>query len=373
MSKNYEALPGGKVYSVLMDAEAILLAANARFNLGILEGIFQASKDLDTLVIFELARSECDLNGGYTGLTPETFANNVRSTAKKIDYPYFVIHGDHIKVPKNTDEVIESTKKLIKNQIENGFTSFAIDASFLFDIEAETTYEQLQDNIKVTTELAHFIRENSPIKDYGLEVEVGEIGKTDENGLVYTTIDEAVTYIKALNENDVHPNFLAIANGSTHGNIYNEKGESIDQITIDIPRTEDIAKAIKKFGVRIAQHGITGTPLDLIEEHFPKGLIGKGNVGTYWQNIVWDVLKSNEIEIYSKIRDWVFEKYRPAHPKKSKVEIFGKFSKYAFKEFFNPLHTIKMDTVEKLRDKAHTEALKFLRAFNSKDLIQYIS
>ncbi|MBD3227948.1 MAG: class II fructose-bisphosphate aldolase, partial [Candidatus Lokiarchaeota archaeon] len=315
MSKDFNSLPGGKVYSALMDAESILLAANPRFNLGILEGIFQASKDLDTIVIFELARSECDLKGGYTGLTPETFANNVRSTAKKIDYPYFVIHGDHIKVQKNTEEVIKSTKKLIKNQIENGYTSFAIDASFLFNIEAETTYEQLEDNIKATTELAHFIKDNVAIDDYGLEVEVGEIGKMDENGLVYTTVDEAVTFIKALNENDVHPNFLAIANGSTHGNIYNDKGEPIEQITIDIPRTKEIAKAIEKFGVRIAQHGITGTPLDLIEEHFPKGLIGKGNVGTYWQNIVWDVLKTNEVEIFSKIKDWVLEKYRPTHPK----------------------------------------------------------
>jgi fructose-bisphosphate aldolase class II len=372
MSKDYEALPGSMVYKSLKDQEAILLAANPRFNLGILEGIFQASKELETITIFELASSECDLQGGYTGLTPETFANNVRSTAKKIDYPYFIIHGDHIKIQERKDEVIKDTKKLIANQIKNGYTSFAIDASFLFNLDGATAYEQLKDNIEITTEMANFIAENIKIDDYGLEVEVGEIGKKDEKGLVYTTVEEAETYIKALNENDIHPNFLAIANGSTHGNIYDEDGKPIEQITIDIPRTVEIAKAIEKYDVRIAQHGITGTPLSLISEHFPKGYIGKGNVGTYWQNIAWDTLKTNEIEIFDKIKKWVFDKYKPAYPKLSNEELFGKFSKYAFKEFFSPLHTIKMDTVLKLKKKSREEAIKFLEAFNSKNLIQYL-
>jgi len=372
MSNIYESLPGGEVYRALKNAEAIILAANPRFNLGVLEGLLQAAKDMNTIIILELARSECDLNGGYTGLTPQTFANNVRSAAKKVDNPNFIIHGDHITVKKKSEEVLKETKKLIKSQIENGYTSFAIDASFLFNMEGKTTYEQLEDNIKVTTELANFIRDNAPKIDYGLEVEVGEIGKKDEKGFVYTTVDEAVTFIKALNENDVYPNFLAIANGSTHGNIYDEKGNPIEQITIDIPRTIEIAKAIEPYNVRIAQHGITGTPLELIKKHFPKGLIGKGNVGTYWQNIVWDVLKTNEIELFSSIQKWVLEKFKPANPNKSEVEIFGKNSKYAFKEFFNPLHSINVDTVEKIKKKTYEEAIKFIDAFNAKDLLNYL-
>ncbi|MHA1231155.1 MAG: class II fructose-bisphosphate aldolase [Candidatus Helarchaeota archaeon] len=372
MSNDYESLPGGEVYRALYNSGSIILAVNPRFNPGVLEGIFQAGKEMNSVIIFELARSECDLNGGYTGLTPQTFANNVRSVAKKVDNPYFIIHGDHITIKKKSDEIIENTKKLIKNQIDNGYKSFAIDASFLFNHDGETTYEQLEDNIKVTTELAHFIKDNAPRIDFGLEVEVGEIGKKDEKGFVYTSVDEAVTYIKALNENDVYPNFLAIANGSTHGNIYDEKGRPIEQITIDIPRTIDIAKAIEPYKVRIAQHGITGTPLELIKEHFPKGLIGKGNVGTYWQNIVWEVLKTSEIELFSSIQKWVMDKFKPANPNKSDVEIFGKNSKYAFKEFFNPLHSIKLETIEKIKNSAYTEAVKFIEAFNSKDTINYL-
>ncbi|MHA1270316.1 MAG: class II fructose-bisphosphate aldolase [Candidatus Helarchaeota archaeon] len=367
MNSEYESLPGGLVYRALYNSESIILAVNPRFNIGVLEGIFEAGKKENSIIIFELARSECDLDGGYTGLTPQTFANNVRAAAKKVDNRNFVIHGDHITIKKKTDEIIQKTKKLIKNQIENGYKSFAIDASFLFNLEGKTTYEQLENNIKVTTELANFIRDNSRGIDYGLEVEVGEIGKKDEKGLVYTTVEEAVTYIKALNERDIHPNFLAIANGSTHGNIYDENGKPIEQITIDIPRTIEIAKAIEPFNVRIAQHGITGTPLNLIKEHFPKGLIGKGNVGTYWQNIVWDVLEKHEQELFSSIKKWVFGKYRPLNPKKTEVEIFGKNSKYAFKEFFNPLHSIQISTVEKIKENAFNEALKFLDAFNSKN------
>ncbi|MHA1310137.1 MAG: class II fructose-bisphosphate aldolase [Candidatus Helarchaeota archaeon] len=373
MSSEYESLDGGKVYRSLFNSKSIILAVNPRFNLGILEGIFKAGKEMNTIIIFELARSECDLNGGYTGLTPQTFANNVRSVAKKVGNPNFIIHGDHITIKKRSDEIIASTKKLIKNQIENGYKSFAIDASFLFNLKGKSTYEQLEDNIKVTTELANYIKDNAGNIEYGLEVEVGEIGKRDVNGLVYTTIDEALTYIKALNENDIHPNFLAIANGSTHGNIYDKNGKPIEQITIDIPRTIEIAKAIEPYNVRIAQHGITGTPLDLIQKHFPKGLIGKGNVGTYWQNIVWNVLQENEPEIFQAIKKWVLDKYKASNPTKNDVEIFGKNSKYAFKEFFNQLHSIKVETINKLIDSAFIEAKKFLTAFDSINTIKFLN
>ena len=42
-------------------------------------------------------------------------------------------------------------------------------------------------------------------KEFGLEVEVGEIGRKDTEGLVLTRPEEAVGFIQALNENDVHP------------------------------------------------------------------------------------------------------------------------------------------------------------------------
>ena len=64
----------------------------------------------------------------------------------------------------------------------------------------------------------------------------------------------------------------------------------------------------------IAQHGITGTPRDLINLHFPKGDIIKGNVGTFWQDVVFDILKVYEPALYRDIQNWTLNKYRPSTP-----------------------------------------------------------
>ena len=58
----------------------------------------------------------------------------------------------------------------------------------------------------------------------------------------------------------VHPELLAINNGSKHGNYL--EGE---KISIDLDRTGEIYREIHgRFGVSIVQHGLTGTPLHLI-------------------------------------------------------------------------------------------------------------
>ncbi len=365
----YEAVAGSEVYNALKNHSSIILACNPRINIGILDGLFEAAKKINSVIILELAKSECNLEGGYTGLTPETFAKNVKEAAEKADWPWFILHGDHLTMQKIPEDV-NAVKELILSQIKNGYTSFAIDASFLFNHEGKNAREELAKNIEVTTEIAHFIKNNMKGREFGLEVEVGEIGKKDEHGLVLTTVDEAVTFINALKENDVHPNLLAIANGSSHGNIYDDAGNPIEQVSINMPRTIEIARAIAKFDIRIAQHGITGTPIGLIATDFPKGdVILKGNVGTYWMNIVWDVLKVFEPEFFSKMWDWVI------NFKKSKeklIEVFGKSSKYAIKQFFDEIYAVDDDTREALKAIAYSEALKFLRAFNSRNTVNHL-
>ena len=97
----------------------------------------------------------------------------------------------------------------------------------------------------------------------------------------------------------VHPDLLAINNGSKHGNYL--EGE---KISIDLDRTGEIYRAIHdRFGVSIAQHGITGTPLHLIGKFAEYG-IRKGNVGTQWQNIAHAGLPP---ELMGRMRDWAKE------------------------------------------------------------------
>ncbi len=369
MGNEFEPLPGSLVFQALKDQSLIILAANPRINIGVLDGLFQAAKEMNSVIIFELAKSESDLKGGYTGLTPENFAKNVKEAAKNADHPWYVLHADHLTIKKDTPDEIASVKELIRAQIKVGYTSFAIDASFLFNLEGKNEFEQLQKNIEVTTEIAHFIKSNMKGKEFGLEVEVGEIGKKDKDGFVFTTVPEAKTFIQELNKNDVFPHLLAIANGSTHGNIYDEKGNPIEQISINIPRTIEIAKAIEPYNVRIAQHGITGTPIELIEKHFPKGLILKGNVGTHWMNIVWDVLKDKEPNLYKNLWNWTLETFKPKNPNMPEQQIFGKNSKYAIKQHFNEIYEIKPETIEAIKEKAYSEALKFLKAFNTQNSV----
>jgi fructose-bisphosphate aldolase class II len=372
MASGFEPLPGGTVYNALKDQSLIMLAVNPRINIGVLEGILGAAKAMNSVIIFELARSEANLKGGYTGLTPDQFAKNVKAAAKTINHPWYILHADHTTVQKGTAEEVEEVKNLLRAQIKAGYSSFAIDASFLFNTEGTTDYEQLQRNIEITTELANFIKANTKNKNYGLEVEVGEIGKKDSDGFVYTTVAEATTYLEALRENGVVPNLLAIANGSTHGNVYDENGNPIEKITINITRTIEIAEAIAPYDVKLAQHGTTGTPLDLIEKYFPKGMILKCNVGTHWMNIVWEVLKEYDPALFEKIWTWTLETYKPKNSGKSEDEIFGTNGKYAIKTFYDDINNINLETVGAIRETAFSEASKYMEAFNSRDSVELV-
>jgi len=368
----FESVPAFEVYKKLIDTSSIMLACNTRINIGIIDGILEAAKKLNTVVIFELAKSESNLEGGYTGLTPKDFAKNVKIAAEKANWPWFILHGDHLTL-KDPEKDVPYVKKLIKQQIDSGYTSFAIDGSFLFDVSGKDEVEELRKNVEITTEIANYIKDNTDSSQPpGLEVEVGEIGKKDTSGLVVTTVKEATTYIEQLNKNDIYPNLLAIANGSTHGNLYDESGKVIEQISIDIPRTIEIGNALKKFNVKIAQHGITGTPLELIATRFPRDVLQKGNVGTYWMNIAWDVLKVFQPDLFKKITDWTINEGRKRDNTNPDAIIFGKKSKFAIKQYFDEIYAVDEETQEALKANAYSEALKFFRAFNSKDLVKFL-
>jgi len=364
--KSFSPMPGSAILSALAGQKTIVMAANVRVA-SVAKGIFRAAKDTDSAVFMELARSECDLKGGYTGMTPADFSKRMNDAAAAVGFDVWALHADHITIKKGDAAEIESTKQLIDAQIAAGYTSFAIDASHLFNFEGKNVREELDPNIRVTTEIAQYINKKMNGKEFGLEVEVGEIGRKDNSGLVLTKPEEAVTFIKALNENGVNPQVLAIANGSTHGHTYDAAGNVVEQLSIDIPQTKAIAKALRdnKLKVGIAQHGITGTPRDLINLHFPKGDIIKGNVGTFWQDVVFSTLKVYEPALYKSIQDWTLEKYRPLNAGKSDRQIFDGNCKMAIKEFFRDLYSLDEKTEHAIQSMAYAESLVFFRAFGA--------
>jgi fructose-bisphosphate aldolase class II len=370
--KNSQPLPGALVFEALRDKNVVLLACNTRITKGIARGIFRAARDADAVVAMELSRSECDLaRKGYTGLLPSDYARLTKEAAREVSHDAWILHGDHIFIKKGTPEELKEVKNLIKAQIDAGYTSFAIDASHLFNFEGKTTREQLEPNIRVTIELAQYIKEHAPGQNFGLEVEVGEIGRKDSDGLVKTTPEEAEVFIKALNAEGIYPQVLAIANGSVHGNIY-RAGKLVEQTDIDFPRTRAITTRLHEIGakVKIAQHGITGTPLSLIKKEFPSAGIIKGNVGTHWLNIVWDVLKVYQPELYTEIFNWTLDNFgKEGVPPE---EVFGNNGKRGIKVFFHQIYGMRAEAEKACEAMAYAWALMYLEAFNAFGSAKYI-
>ena len=352
-------VPGKLMFEALKNEKCIVMACNIRIGSSV-RGIMMAAKELDAAVLFEIAKSEIK----YTGQSPKMFVDNILKCAKDLGFnqPY-VIHGDHIGVKSPDPKDVNGASDIIKQEIDAGFTSFAIDASHNFNESAPTVREQLKDNIEITTKLCGLIP-----KDASLEVEVGEVGKTDPKTgeKAITTVEEAVTFIKAINENGYRPDLLATNNGTSHGNIFDKNGKPIPK-SINVERTGEIARAIKPFGVRIAQHGITGTPLEYMPRLIDAG-IAKGNVGTNWQNIAVAAMPR---DLAARMEEWTLkceesQKMMAKKPGCKDSELIGKNIKNSIVVFKTEIDALKGDDLRRIDDATKNGALEFFNAFNAK-------
>lgn len=320
-------LSGHAIFDVLRDKKAIIMACNIRIR-HVVPGIMRAAGELDAIVGYELARSEGNLKGGYTGQTPYTFFDMIIDYANKLNFakPFF-IHADHTTVKDTSEEEFKTAESVIKAAIDAGYTSVAIDAS----------HNEVGDNIEISSKLGKLVQDAGS----GLEVEIGEIKLVKEGGAL-STVEESLEFIEGLRENGIHPDLLAINNGSKHGNY--APGE---EVHIDLERTGEIYKAIKKYNVCIAQHGITGTPLDLVGQFADYG-IRKGNVGTEWQNIVHRHLPT---DLSEEIKRWMEE---------NKEDI-----KKATKPFKEKIDNISEEYKRAIEEEAYKTAKEFIRAFRA--------
>ena len=322
------------IFEVLKEERVIVMACNTRIK-HVIPGIMRAAEELDAVVAFELAKSEGGVDGGYTGQTPQVFVETIVEYAERINFtkPFF-IHGDHITVKDTSQKAFDSAKELIQAELEAGYTSFAIDASF----------NELPDNTDITIKLAQAIVKQG----LGLEVEVGEIKHAGAEAQI-TTVDEATTFISGLAEGKVHPDLLAINNGSKHGNYL--EGE---KVSIDLDRTKEIYEQIKSHGVCIAQHGITGTPLHLVGKFADYG-IRKGNVGTEWQNVAHKYMPQ---DLMDQMRKW--------------AESNQKDMKFTTREFKKEIDSIPEKDVKQIEQKSYQTALEFIQAFRAKNLASLV-
>ena len=338
---------GRDVFGAAKKAGAIMLAANGRNPLT-LKGVLRAAKKLDAAVVLELAKSEST----YCASTFENMVEYaVRYSAEMGHGVVFALHMDHYAV-KSEEDLFKGISQ-VRRAMEAGWTSVAIDASHCPD----------WDNLRFTRDLAMHIPAY-----IGLEVEVGEIKGAGQ----VSTPEEALFFVGGLNSWGIFPDLLAISNGSLHGTY----DPSIGQVEgIDLEATKAIADIIAPYGVSIAQHGISGTPLDKCGRFSHYG-INKGNVATLFQNIAFGIKMDPEtgnaltegesyvkdpdrgipVELWERIVAWADEK---GYSRKS-----GDY-KRANKPFGDEILALPQPIQDRIVDETQLWAERFIKAFKA--------
>lgn len=251
---------GRDIAEAAREADCIVLAANARHPL-VIKAVLNAAKKKNAAVLIELAKSE----SGYCGANYDNIPGYALKYSAEMGHgAVFGLHVDHYAI-KGREDVLKGVGHLY-GILVNGFTSVAIDASHLDDYQ----------NFVATRSIGGWLP-----SELGLEVEVGEIKGPGE----LSTVEEATYFIGGLNAWGIFPDYLAISNGSLHGTYDPAVGQMEG---IDLNRTKEIADAIASYGVAIAQHGISGTPLSKVST-FRKYGIRKGNVATLFQNVYFGI------------------------------------------------------------------------------------
>ena len=106
----YSPISGSKIFEAIKDNDAIIMATNIRYIPGVTDGLFKAAKESESPLIIEIARSECNLERGYIGYTPQEFADKIQQSANKVGFSCWALHADHIGIKKGDDEDINNTK-----------------------------------------------------------------------------------------------------------------------------------------------------------------------------------------------------------------------------------------------------------------------
>lgn len=250
----------GKVIdrAMLAKGKAIAIAANGRGAL-VIRGALQAAQKAQTPILIEIAKSE----GGATAYCAVNYWNMARivdayCNEMGITVP-IAIHADHYGIKSAAD--VEKAKVEIPTMFEAGITSIAIDASHLPDAE------NLLANLTVNPYIPAWA---------GLETEVGEI----KGSAGLSTAEEALFLIQGLNAHDIHPDWIALNNGTTHGIEASGTG-------IDVALTKEIHHQLTPYGLSGAQHGTSGNSSKRLREIARQTRTTKANVATALQFISW--------------------------------------------------------------------------------------
>ncbi len=252
----------GKVVdrAMLEKGKCMTIAANGRSSF-VIRGALMGAQRANAALIIEIARSEGGANA-YCHVNLWNLASHVNNIVNELGLTIPVaIHADHYGVKKPED--IGPAKEEIPSLFETGVTSIALDASHMPDDQ----------NLLANLELDKIVPSWA-----GYETEVGEI----KGKLGLSTPEEALFLIKGLNAHGVHPDWIALNNGSIHG--LEAEGEGIQ---VDL--TREIHDALAPYKVSGAQHGTSGNSSERLRAIAEQTRTTKANVATALQMISWGV------------------------------------------------------------------------------------
>ncbi|MFH1835910.1 MAG: class II fructose-bisphosphate aldolase [Methanobacteriota archaeon] len=327
---HYKPVQGSLLYDALKGSGKSILAANIRFPASI-RGIMEAAKELDTAVIFEIAPSELS----YTRQTPKELVASIIEEAERLDFRNpFAVHADHVKVKSPDQAELGRVQGFLGELVEAGFTSFALDASPLDDLVL---------NASITAALAKILPQG-----VGLEVELSAIGAAEN-----TRVSEAVDYVAKLHESVVFPHFLAVQNGTAHGNLYDDSGLKIPK-NVDLPLTSQIIDALEGRVV-LAQHGAVGLSNPDLSALNSLG-VGKFNMAVNWADIVYDSLPDDVASTLDLPRNPPTSREEALSLEARKKEIAGRINTQV--ELGEPI-------LNAITESTHEEASRVFNSINS--------
>lgn len=252
----------GKVIdrALMAKGHAMTIAANGRNHI-VIRGALMAAQKANAAIIIEIAKSE----GGakfYCATSYWNMATQVDALCNELGITVPVaIHADHYGIKNDAD--LKQAMLEVPSMFDAGITSIAIDASHLTDDK----------------NLLASIAINPCIPKWaGLECEVGEI----KGDIGLSTPEDALFLVQGLNAHDIHPDWIALNNGTTHGIQASATG-------INVGLTARIHEAIQPYGLSGAQHGTSGNSSDRLREIAQKTHTTKANVATALQMVSWGV------------------------------------------------------------------------------------
>jgi fructose/tagatose bisphosphate aldolase len=232
------------------------------------KAVFRVAKRIDAgAFIFEIARSEI----GYTEQRPLEYSTNVLAAAIAEGWtgPVF-IQGDHFQLsPKkyaaDPTAEMQAVCDLAKEAVAAGFYNIDVDTSTLVDVSKSTIPEQQETNVRLSSDLAAYIRAQEPA---GVSISVG--GEIGEVGGHNSTAEELRAFmdgfnraIKTKSPGKAGLSKISIQTGTSHGGTVLPNG-TLAQVNIDFRTLKELSQLSRAtYGLGGAvQHGASTLPED---------------------------------------------------------------------------------------------------------------